>query len=92
MPLGRPSKAGSAILGPVKGGRRWARLTRRIAPQHELVDGRLKVVWRGVVAAMAVVNGGRGGVDIPDGDLRKVYDHLAAHYAQFEEEPPDFSG
>jgi hypothetical protein len=61
-------------------------------PHHELVDGRLKVVWRGVVAAMAVVNGGRGGVDIPDGDLRKVYDHLAAHYAQFEEEPPDFSG
>jgi hypothetical protein len=61
-------------------------------PHHELVDGRLKVVWRGVVAAMTVVNGARGGVDIPASDLRRVYDHLADHYRQFDEEPPDYSG
>ncbi|HVM30671.1 MAG TPA: hypothetical protein VM305_07900 [Candidatus Limnocylindrales bacterium] len=61
-------------------------------PHHELIDGRLKVVWRGVVAAMAVVNGGRGGVDIPRADLRNVYEHLADHYRQFGEDPPEFSG
>jgi hypothetical protein len=41
---------------------------------------------------MTVVNGARGGVDIPESDLRKVYDHLADHYRQFDEEPPDFAG
>ena len=61
-------------------------------PHHELIDGELRVVWRGVVAAMTVVNGARGGVDIPQGDLRRVYDHLAAHYGEFDEEPPDFGG
>jgi hypothetical protein len=61
-------------------------------PHHELVDGRLKVVWRGVVAAMTVVNGARGGVDIPDRDRRKVYDHLAQHYRTFDEEPPELKG
>jgi hypothetical protein len=59
-------------------------------PHHELVDGRLHVVWRGVVAAMTVVNGARGGVDITESDRRKVYDHLAEHYTEFDEEPPDF--
>jgi hypothetical protein len=61
-------------------------------PHHELVDGRLSVVWNGVVAAMTVLNGARGGVDIPDGDRRAVYDHLAAHYHEFDEEPPELDG
>lgn len=61
-------------------------------PHHELIDARLHVVWRGVVAAMTVVNGARGGVGIPDSDRRKVHDHLAAHYAEFDEEPPEYKG
>lgn len=61
-------------------------------PHHELIDGELRVVWRGVVAAMTVVNGARGGVDIPDADRRRVYDHLAAHYREFDEEPPEYAG
>jgi hypothetical protein len=61
-------------------------------PHHELIDGELRVVWRGVVAAMTVVNGARGGVDIPESDRRKVYDHLAAHYGEFDEEPPTYGG
>ena len=61
-------------------------------PHHEIVDGRLRVVWRGVVAAMTVVNGARGGVDIPEEDLEAVYRHLAEHYEQFDEEPPPFRG
>lgn len=61
-------------------------------PHHELIDGRLRVVWRGVVSAMTVVNGARGGVDIPDGDRRKVYEHLARHYEEFDEDPPEYGG
>ena len=60
-------------------------------PHHELIDGELRVVWRGVVSAMTVINGARGGVDISDADRRKVYEHLARHYDEFDEEPPDFS-
>lgn len=47
-------------------------------------------VWRGTAAAMGALLGARGGVDIPGGDRRAVYDHLAKHYSQFDKEPPDF--
>ena len=50
------------------------------------VDGRLRVVWRGVTHAMNVLAGGRGGVDIPEKDKRAVWRHLARHYEQFDEE------
>jgi len=59
-------------------------------PHHDIIDGRLVVVWRGVAAAMAVLMGARGGVDIPDEDRRSVYAHLARHYRQFEREPPSY--
>lgn len=58
-------------------------------PHHDIMDGELKVVWRGVVAAMGALLGARGGVDIPEADMQGVYDHLAKHYAQFEETPPE---
>ena len=59
-------------------------------PHHEIVDGRLRVVWHGVAAAMGVLAGARGGVDIPDRDRRGVYDHLAHHYGEFQKEPPPY--
>lgn len=34
--------------------------------------------------------GARGGVRIPSGDRRGVYNHLKKHYAQFGKEAPDF--
>lgn len=55
-------------------------------PHH---DAGLKVVWRGVAAAMAALLGARGGVSIPDSDKGGVYNHLAKHYAQFDKTPPE---
>jgi|GEM_PF-4956545 len=48
------------------------------------------VVWRGVTAAMGALLGARGGVNIPDADRKGVYNHLARHYKEFDEEPPEF--
>jgi regulator of replication initiation timing len=61
-------------------------------PHHDVVDGELKVVWRGVVAAMQALLGARGGVDIPEADQEAVYRHLTNHYRQFGEEPPALHG
>ena len=57
-------------------------------PHHELIDGRLQVVWEGVYRAMNTMTGGRGGVDLPEDEIADVYDHLARHYEEFGEEPP----
>jgi hypothetical protein len=59
-------------------------------PHHRLRDGSLVTVNRGVYAAMAALLGARGGVDIPDGDRKGVYDHLAAHYRDMKSDPPEF--
>ena len=57
---------------------------------HHKADGDHPVVWRAVAAAMTALLGGRGGVDIPEGDKQGVYNHLAKHYGDFEKEPPEF--
>jgi hypothetical protein len=57
-------------------------------PHHDIIDGRLSVVWGGVAAAGAVVQGGRGGADIPDADMAGVKAHLARHYGEFDRTPP----
>lgn len=56
---------------------------------HHRAEG-YNTVWRGVAAAMAALLGARGGVQIPDGDRKAVYNHLAKHYGQFDKTPPEF--
>jgi hypothetical protein len=56
---------------------------------HHRADG-YNTVWRGVAAAMAALLGARGGVDIPDGDRKGVFNHLARHYKEFDKDVPEF--
>jgi len=39
-------------------------------------------------AGIAVLNGGRGGTNIPAADVKGVYDHLARHIRDADKEPP----
>ena len=54
----------------------------------DVVDGKLKVVPRGLMAAGNVMQGGRGGVDLPTDDVDKVKRHLAKYYRKLGEDPP----
>lgn len=54
----------------------------------DVVDGRLMAVPRGVFAAAAVMQGSRGGVDLPERDRARVRGHLARYYAKLGETPP----
>lgn len=55
---------------------------------HHKASGQHAVVWRGVAAAGAALMGGRGGVNIPEGDVAGVKAHLARHYREFDKTPP----
>lgn len=57
---------------------------------HDVIDGRLHVVWSGVKASMQVLLGARDGVDLPRGDRRAVYNHLVKEYGLFDKEPPEY--
>lgn len=57
-------------------------------PIATLIDGSLHVVYRAVVAAMAVLNGARGGMDLPDEDRLAIYENVRRYYAVFDEEAP----
>ena len=48
----------------------------------DVIDGRLHAVPRGFMAAGNVMQGARGGVDLPDRDVDRVRNHLAKYYAK----------
>jgi hypothetical protein len=54
----------------------------------DVVDGRLQVVPRGLMTAGNVMQGGRGGVDLPEDDIDAVKRHLARYYAKMGDEAP----
>jgi len=54
----------------------------------DVVNGRLKAVPHGVIAAGNVLQGGRGGVDLPAKDVDRVKSHLAKYYAKMGDEAP----
>lgn len=54
----------------------------------DVVGGKLVAVPRGVFAAAAVMQGSRGGVDLPAKDVDRVKSHLAKYYAKLDETAP----
>lgn len=54
----------------------------------DVVDGRLHAVPRGVMAAGGIMQGSRGGVDLPEKDVDRVKSHLAKYYAKMDDTAP----
>jgi hypothetical protein len=54
----------------------------------DVVNGKLQAVPRGVMIAGAIMNGARGGIDLPKDDIDKVKSHLAKYYKKMGDEPP----
>jgi hypothetical protein len=54
----------------------------------DVIDGRLHAVPRGVMAAANVMEGGRGGADLPARDVDRVKSHLAKYYKKMGDEAP----
>jgi hypothetical protein len=54
----------------------------------DVVNGRLVAVPRGVMAAGAVMQGSRGGVDVPKGVIDRIKSHLAKYYRKMDDTPP----
>ena len=54
----------------------------------DVIDGKLTAVPRGVMAAGAVMQGSRGGVDLPKDDIDRVKSHLAKYYAKMDDSAP----
>jgi hypothetical protein len=54
----------------------------------DVVNGRLVAVPHGIMAAGNVMQGSRGGVDLPKSDIDRVQSHLAKYYKKMGEEAP----
>jgi hypothetical protein len=52
------------------------------------VNGKLVAVPRAIMAAGAIMQGARGGIDIPESDVDRVKSHLAKYYQKMGRTPP----
>ena len=59
-------------------------------PHHDIVEGSMMTNVNGVIAAMTVLLGAKGGTDIPDEDVKGIYGHLAKHYKEMGKEAPEW--
>lgn len=57
-------------------------------PFAEVIDGQLKAVPRGIMAAAAAIQGARGGVNIPSSDIGAVKAKIASYYKKMGKTPP----
>jgi len=54
----------------------------------DVINGKLRAVPRGVMAAGAIMQGSRGGIDLPDSDIDRVKSHLAKYYDKMADTAP----
>ena len=54
----------------------------------DVINGEIRAVPRGFMAAAAVMQGSRGGVDLPAKDIDRVKSHLAKYYDKLGESAP----
>jgi hypothetical protein len=54
----------------------------------DVISGRLVAVPRGIMAAGNVMQGSRGGVDLPHADIDRVKSHLAKYYKKMGDDAP----
>ncbi|GAA3646614.1 hypothetical protein GCM10022224_006780 [Nonomuraea antimicrobica] len=54
----------------------------------DVVDGRLMTVPRAVMAAGNIMQGARGGADLPTDEVGRVKAHLARYYEKMGDTPP----
>ncbi len=54
----------------------------------DVSGGELKAVPRGVMIAGAIMDGARGGIDLPKADVDRVKNHLAKYYKKMDESAP----
>jgi hypothetical protein len=54
----------------------------------DVINGKLAAVPRGVMAAGNVMQGSRGGVDLPRADIERVKSHLAKYYKKMGDVAP----
>ena len=54
----------------------------------DVIDGKLYAVPRGVMAAGNVMQGSRGGVDLPKDDVDRAKSHLAKYYGKMDDTAP----
>ena len=57
-------------------------------PVADITGGGLKVVSQGIDAAAAVLEGGRGGANIPADDVARIRAHLDKYYAKMDRKAP----
>jgi hypothetical protein len=57
-------------------------------PIADVVNGQLRAVPRAVMAAAAVMQGARGGADIPTKEHDRIRSHLAKYYKKMDRTPP----
>ncbi len=54
----------------------------------DIVDGKLKAIPRAIISAAGVMQGARGGADLPEDDIARVKRHLARYYDKMGDTPP----
>lgn len=69
-------------------GEKHGQFTAYKLPIADVVDGELRAVPRGVMAAAGVLDGARGGVDVPRDDVARLRHHVERYYAKLGEAPP----